>query len=156
MIEQSGNSLSDTDGSEDARAEEGVATETVVQSVLGARDIRVDPSHIRQLFEGESTHRTLVTFPHPFQRQMVAGGIKRIRRREGIEAALGESPQESVGFQVKRGAFTISLRPSFGLPSDVKTALFIVRDGVGLVGAGEKNNGFGGRVRHHCEFFSRR
>ena len=101
VVEQGGDSLCDADGSENARAEERVATETVVERVFGAWDVRVDPGHVGQLLESKSTDGTLVTFPHPFQGQVIAGRVEREWRGKGIKTAFGKSPQESVGFQVK-------------------------------------------------------
>ncbi len=98
------------------------------------------------MFEGESTHRPFVTFPHPC----------RIRRRESVKTAFGEAPQEGIGFQVEGGAFALGFRPGFRPPNNVKTAVFVVRDGVWFVRAGEENNSFLGRVGNDCELFASR
>ena len=46
VIEQGGDSLGDSDGGQDAGAKEGVSTETIIKSILGAWDIGVNPSHV--------------------------------------------------------------------------------------------------------------
>jgi hypothetical protein len=49
VVEKSRDGLSDTDGCEDAGTEEGIAAESIVKGVLGARDVSMDPREIRQL-----------------------------------------------------------------------------------------------------------
>ena len=49
VVKKSRDGLSDTDGGEYAGTEEGIAAESIVEGVLGARDIRMDPREIREL-----------------------------------------------------------------------------------------------------------
>ena len=156
VVEQGGYSLGNANWGEDAGTKEGVAAKTVVESIFRAGDVRMNPGHVGELFESESTHGPFITFPHPFQRQMVARGVKRIGGRESVETAFGEAPQEGIGFQVEGGAFAISLRPGFRPPDNVKTAVFVVSDGVWLVRAGKENDGFLGGVGNHGELFASR
>ncbi len=110
-VEQCGEGLVDTDGSENARAEERVTAETIVESVLGPGDVGVDPGEIRKLLEGEGGDGAFVALANPLEREVVAVGIKRVRRRESIESTFRETPEESISFQIEGGAFPISVRP---------------------------------------------
>ena len=51
VVQKGGDSLRDTNGGQNAGAEKGVAAESVVERVLGARDVGVYPGEIRQLFQ---------------------------------------------------------------------------------------------------------
>ncbi len=65
--------------------------------------------------------------------------------REGVKATFSETPEKSVGLEVEGCAFAIGVRPGFGPPSDVETAVIVVSDGVGQVGIRKKDGraGFG-------------
>ena len=106
----------------------------------------MNPRQIGELFDGKFTDRSLFAFAHPFQGQVIAESVQRKGRRQGPEAALGEAPQQSVGFQVKGGAFPVSLAPYFRKPCNVVTRVYGVWDGVKGVGLSEADNGVVGVV----------
>ncbi len=134
--------MGDTDGSENARAEERVAAETIVESVLGLGDVGVASGEVRELLEGEGGDGAFVALANPLEREEVAVGIERVRGRESIEPTFCETPEESMSFQMEGGAFPVSVRPSFRPPGDVQTSSIIVRDSMKLVELSERDNGF--------------
>ncbi len=72
--------MGDTDGSENARAKERVAAETIVASVLGPGDVGVDPGEVRELLECEGGDGTFVAFANPLEREVVAVGVEGVQR----------------------------------------------------------------------------
>jgi hypothetical protein len=119
VVQEGIDGLSDTDWSEDSRAKQRVATESVVENILGSGNVSVHPGQIRQLFESKGGDGAFVTFSDPFEREVVAVGIQWVWRREGVKARLGETPEECVSFEVKRSAFPISVRPALRPPNNV-------------------------------------
>ena len=87
---------------------------------------------------------------------MIAGCIQRERRGESPEAAFGKAPEERVGFQVKRGSFPISLRPSLREPGDVKARVSVVENGVEGVGVRETDSSVRGGMSSNGELCSAR
>ncbi len=81
VIEKLGDSLGDADWGEDTGSEKGIAAEAIVERVLGARDIGVNPGDVRQLFESESRDGPFVAFTNPLERKMVTVGIEWVRGR---------------------------------------------------------------------------
>ena len=132
--------MGDANRGEDTRSEERVATETVVENVLRTRDVGMNPGDVRQLFQGKGGDGTFVTLADPLEGKVVAIGIEGVWGRESVETGLGEAPQERVRFEVEGGTLTVSVRPSFRPPGDMETAVFIVRDGVGLMRASKKDD----------------
>ncbi len=65
MLEQSGDGLCDASGSENAGVEQGIATEAIVESILGSGDVGVDPRRIGELFEGEGRDGAFVALANP-------------------------------------------------------------------------------------------
>jgi hypothetical protein len=85
---------------------------------------------------------------------VIAGCIQREGRGQGPEAAFGEAPEERVGFQVERGSFPISLRPSLGEPGDVKARISVVGNGVEGVGVCETDSSVSGGMSSDGELCS--
>ena len=76
VVQEGIDGLSDTDWSEDSRAKQRVATESVVENILGSGNVSVHPGQIRQLFKSEGGDGAFVTFSDPFEREVVAVGIQ--------------------------------------------------------------------------------
>jgi hypothetical protein len=71
VVEESGDGLGNTNRGQNAGAEKRISAEAVVEDVLGARDIRVNPGNVGQLFECESANGSFVTLAHPLQRKVI-------------------------------------------------------------------------------------
>jgi hypothetical protein len=143
VIQEGRDGLSDADWSKDTRSEERIAAEAVVENVLRAGDVGMDPGDVRQLFQGKGGDGTFVALADPFEGKVVAIGIEGVWGRESVETGLGEAPQECVRFEVEGGTLTVSVRPSFRPPCDVETAGVVVGDGVGETGWCELDGGLG-------------
>jgi hypothetical protein len=66
IIEESRDSVGEAGGSENAGAEKRVAGESVEKGVIGAFNVGMDPVDVRELFDGKSANRTLLTMSYPF------------------------------------------------------------------------------------------
>ncbi len=71
------------------------------------------------------------------QGQVVARSVERERRGKSPEAAFGQTPEKSIGLQVKGGTLAIGVGPCLGKPSDVPTGRGGVGNEVGGVGVGQ-------------------
>ena len=80
VIQEGRDSLGDANRGEDTGSEEGVATEAVVENVLRAGDVGVDPRDVGQLFEREGGDGTFVALTDPFEGKVVAVGIEGVGR----------------------------------------------------------------------------
>ncbi len=78
MFKQRGDGWGDASGSEDAGAEQGVSAEAIVESVLGSRDVGVNPRKIGELFKCEGGDGAFVALADPLERQVITVGVERV------------------------------------------------------------------------------
>ena len=75
---------------------------------------------------------------------MVARGVQGEGGGQSPETALRKTPQEGISLEVKRGPFSIGVRPSLRKPCNVKARVGVVVNGMESVGVIETDGGFGG------------